>query len=60
MIGRVGQCLTFAGMTRLYVTTPDMQQVVYTPAQAMPVPVPVQASSQTPMQAAPRQGWLHP
>jgi hypothetical protein len=55
MVGKVGQCLTIAGMTRLYIPTQEVQQVVYTPMQASPV----QASPQAATLAAPRKGWLN-
>jgi hypothetical protein len=60
MVGKVGQCLTMAGMTRLYIPTQEVQQVVYTPVQTSPVQAPpVQASPQATSLAAPRKGWLN-
>jgi hypothetical protein len=65
MVGKVGEYLAVAGMTRLYVPTPEVQQVVYTPAQPVSVPSyvaapnPIQASPQSSILAAPRKGWLH-
>jgi hypothetical protein len=57
MVGKVGHCLSMAGMTRLYVPTQEVQQVVYTPAQALPVQATPQALA--PTLAAPRKGWLN-
>jgi hypothetical protein len=63
-VGKVGEYLTTAGMTRLYVPTQEVQQVVYTPTQPVTVPTyvaapaPIQASPQSSILAAPRKGWF--
>lgn len=66
MVGHVGECLSRAGMSRLYVPTQQVQQVVYQPAQTV-IAAPVQqvqyqpaaalASPQSQL-AAPRKGFF--